>query len=194
MAQSCTVCNSPHKAEIEAQLGFGATLATVSALFGVTKSAAGRHKRDHMARVEVKPNGEHLQAADAMIEQARASRTFDSYDEAEAVYLRTIAVALDAKPENPSILAEFRRTLASFRPVKPQESAPDAQLELAQLIAACSAPPPDAWQRAYNAAIAAGVDPWDANNVASAATDPSYDPAHPPIKYKRMVAGVEMDD
>ena len=147
-----------------------------------------------MARVEVKPNGEHLQAADAMIEQARASRTFDSYDEAEAVYLRTIAVALDAKPENPSILAEFRRTLASFRPVKPQESAPDAQLELAQLIAACSAPPPDAWQRAYNAAIAAGVDPWDANHVASAATAPSYDPAHPPIKYKRMVAGVEMDD
>jgi hypothetical protein len=170
-------------------------LATIAALFGVTESAVGRHKRAHLARVQVAPTaGEHLQAADAMIEQARSTREFDSYDEAESVYLRTIAVALDAKPDNPSILGEFRRTLASFRPQKPQESAPDAQMELAQLIAACSAPPADAWQRAYAAAVAAGVDPWNAHNVASAATDPNYDPAKPRIKYKRMVAGVAMDD
>ena len=134
MPQACKVCSSEHKAEMEAAMGVGATLATISTLFNVTEASAGRHRRGHLARVEVAARGEHLQAADAMIEQARSTRTFDSYDEAEATYLRTIAVALDAKPENPSILAEFRRTLASFRPQR-QQSAPDEQMELAQLIA-----------------------------------------------------------
>ena len=179
MPQACKVCSSEHKAEIEATMAVGATLATISTLFGVTEASAGRHKRDHLARTEVKPSGEHLEAADRMIEQARATREFDSYDEGEALYLRTIATALDAKNDNPSILHEFRVTLASFRPEKPQQAPQDAQLELAELIASLSGPPPDAWQRAFNAAVAAGVPPDKAGNVASAATDPCWDP-HPP--------------
>jgi hypothetical protein len=194
MPQACKVCSSEHKAEIEAAMGVGATLATISTLFGVTEASAGRHRRDHLARTEVKSTGEHLQAADAMIVTARATRAFDSYDEAEALYLRTIAAALDARSDNPSVLHEFRVTLASFRPDKPPQAPQDAQLELAQLIAACSAPPPDAWQRAYDVAVATGMDPWDAHNLADAATNPNYDPAKPPIRYKRMVNGVAMDD
>lgn len=93
MPQACKVCSSEHKAEIEATMAVGATLATISTLFGVTEASAGRHKRDHLARTEVKPSGEHLEAADRMIEQARATREFDSYDEGEALYLRTIATA-----------------------------------------------------------------------------------------------------
>ena len=179
MPQPCKVCTSEHMGEIEAAMGIGATLATISTLFDVSEASAGRHRRDHLARVEVAPSGEHLQAADKMIAQARTTRTFDSYDEAESLYLRTIAVALDAKPDNPSVLHEFRVTLASFRPDKPQLAPQDAQLELAELIANLSGPPPDAWQRAFDAAVAAGVPPDAAGNVASAATDRNYDPNPP---------------
>jgi hypothetical protein len=38
------------------------------------------------------------------------------------------------------------------------------------------------------------MDEWAAHNLAEAATNPTYDAAHPPIRYPRMVAGVEMDD
>jgi hypothetical protein len=185
MAQACTVCNSPHKTEIDAALGVGATLATVSSLFEVTKSAAGRHKREHMSRTEVAPSGEHLDAADAMIEQARTTRTFDSYDEAEAVYLRTIAVALDARPENPSILSEFRRTLAGFRPEKPKAPATDEQWELAELIATLSGPPPGTWDAVYRAVITAGGSEDAAFAAASAACgNPDA------IKWPGMIDGV----
>jgi hypothetical protein len=194
MPQACKVCSSEHKAEIEAAMGVGATLATIATLFGVTEASAGRHRRDHLSRTEAKPSGEHLEAADRMIEQARATREFDSYDEGEALYLRTIATALDAKNDNPSILHEFRVTLASFRPEKPQQAPQDAQLELAQLIASISAAPPGAWKHAYDVGLEAGMDEWTAHNLADAATNPTYDPAKPPIRYKRMVAGVEMDD
>jgi hypothetical protein len=47
------------------------------------------------------------------------------------------------------------------------------------LIASISSPPPGAWQKAFDAAIAAGVKPEVAREVASAATDRCYDP-HPP--------------
>jgi len=195
MAQQCKVCNSPHKAEIEAAMAQGATLATIATLFEVTASAAGRHKRDHLGRVQVAPStGDHLRAADAMVAQARATREFDAYDEAEAVYLRSIAAALDAKPDNPSILHEFRVTLESFRPDKPQLSAPVEQIELAELIASMTCAPHDAWQRAYDASIAAGASPAVANAAATAATDPNYDPASPPVITQRVVAGVVMDD
>jgi hypothetical protein len=180
MPQPCKVCSSPHLAEIDAAIGQGATLATVATLFDVTESAAGRHKKAHLARVQVAPTaGDHIQAAEAMVAQARATRVFDAYDEAEATYLRSIAAALDAKPDNPSILHEFRVTLESFRPEKPQQTAPDEQVELAELIAYLSGPPADAWQRAFDAAVAAGVSPEVAHKVASAATDKNYDP-HPP--------------
>ena len=172
MAQACTVCNSPHKTEIDAALGVGATLATVSSLFEVTKSAAGRHKRDHMSRAEVAPNGEHLEAADAMIEQARSTRTFDSYDEAEAVYLRTIAVALDARPENPSILSEFRRTLAGFRPQRVDTTA-NPQQELAEIIASLTCRgTPETYGAVFDAAVAAGASPEAAQAAAQAAVAP----------------------
>jgi hypothetical protein len=160
-------------------------LATVSALFEVTKSAAGRHKREHMSRVEVAPSGEHLQAADAMIEQARSTRTFDSYDEAEAVYLRTIAVALDARPENPSILSEFRRTLAGFRPEKPKPAATDEQWEFAQLVATLRGPLPGVYESVYQAVIANGGSEdaaWAAANTAVGNPDA--------IRWPGMVDGV----
>jgi hypothetical protein len=160
-------------------MGVGATLATISTLFGVSESAASRHRRDHLARTEVEPNGEHLQAANAMIATARAARPFDAYDEAEALYLRAVAAAVDARSDNPSLLHEYRVTLSSFRPDKPQQAPQDAQLELAELIASISGPPPDAWQRAFDAAVAAGVPPDAAGNVASAATDRNYDPNPP---------------
>jgi hypothetical protein len=179
MAQLCKVCSSEHRAEIEAAMGVGATLSTISTLFGVTEASAGRHKRDHLARTETKLAGDHLEAADRMIATARAARPFDAYDEAECLYLRAVAAAVDARSDNPSLLHEYRVTLSSFRPEKPQQAPQDAQLELAELIASLTGPPPDAWQRAFDSAVAAGVPPDKAGNVASAATDRNYDP-HPP--------------
>ena len=186
MPQACRVCILPHKAEIEAAMGQGATLATVATLFEVSESAASRHRRDHLARVQVTPKaGDHIQAAEAMIAQARATRVFDSYDEAEAVYLRSIAAALDAKPDNPSILHEFRVTLGSFRPEKPKVPATDEQWELAELIATLSGPPPGTWDAVFKAVITAGGSEEAAFAAASAACgNPDA------IKWPGMIDGV----
>jgi hypothetical protein len=190
MPQVCKVCNSPHKAEIEAAMGQGATLATIATLFEVSESAASRHRRDHLARVQAPTTGgDHIQAAEAMIAQARATRLFDAYDEAEAVYLRSIAAALDAKPDNPSILHEFRVTVESFRPEKPRETAVSEQQELAELIASMTGPPAGTYEAVHSAVIAAGGSEGAAFAAANAAVgNPD------PIRHQRMVAGVAQDD
>ena len=158
---ACTCCTSDHLTEIDAALRVGATLETVAGLFDVSKDSASRHRRDHLAPAASTPVGVgvHLASADDMIAQSRAARTFDSYDDAEAVYLRSIAAALDARSDNPSLLHEFRVTIASFRPPKVEVTPlADRDVALAQLIADLSMPDgaPEVYERTYAAVIASG--------------------------------------
>jgi hypothetical protein len=137
----------------------------------------------------------HAADAQALIDAVRLVRgdDFDAQDQAEANALLALAAVVDANPSNIGALRELRITLDGFRK-DAVRTAPLEQRELAELVASISGPPAGAWQRAYDAAVAAGMDEWAAHNLAEAATNPTYDPAKPPIRYKRMVAGVAMDD
>ena len=137
----------------------------------------------------------HAADAQALIDAVRvvAGDDFAEQDAAEAGALLALAAVVDANPSNVGALRELRISLATFRQTAVRAN-PREQMALAELVASISAPPAGAWQKAYDAGIAAGMDEWDAHNVAEAATNPAYDPEKPPIRYKRRVNGVTMDD
>jgi len=122
----------------------------------------------------------HTTDAEEVIAAVRVLRGADwtAQDQAEAGQLLSLAGAVDADRTNVAALREFRLTLAQFRQGSFRPD-PGAQMELAELIASISGPPPGAWQKAFDAAVAGGVKPEVAREVASAATDRCYDP-HPP--------------
>jgi hypothetical protein len=139
--------------------------------------------------------GSHTADAKALIDAVRvvAGDDFAEQDAAEAGALLALAAVVDANPQNIGALRELRISLATFRQTAIRAN-PREQNELAELVARLSGPPAGAWQHAFDAAVAAGMDDWAAHNLAEAATNPTYDPAHPPIRYPRMVAGVAMPD
>ncbi len=139
--------------------------------------------------------GTHVADAQALVDAVRivAGDELDAQDAAEAGALLALAAVVDANPQNVGALRELRLSLATFRQAAVRAN-PREQTALAQLVANISAAPPGAWQHAYDVGLEAGMDEWTAHNLADPATSPAYDPEKPPIRYKRMVAGVEMDD
>jgi hypothetical protein len=137
----------------------------------------------------------HAADAKALIDAVRvvAGDDFAEQDAAEAGALLALAAVVDGNPANIGALRELRISLATFRQTAIRAN-PREQNELAELVARLSGPPAGAWQKAFDVAIAAGMDDWAAHALADAATDPTFDPAKPRIRYKRMVNGVEMDD
>jgi hypothetical protein len=49
MAHPCVCCTSPNRAEIDAQLVAGASLATVARTFGMNAKSVGRHRERHLS-------------------------------------------------------------------------------------------------------------------------------------------------
>ena len=137
----------------------------------------------------------HTADAQALIDAVRvvAGDDFAEQDAAEAGALLALAAVVDANPSNIGALRELRISLATFRQTAVRAN-PREQMALAELVATLSGPPPGAWRHAFDAAVAAGLDEHAAHTLADAATDPTFDPAKPRIKYPRMVAGVAMDD
>jgi hypothetical protein len=120
----------------------------------------------------------HATDAQALIDAVRvvAGDDFAEQDAAEAGALLALAAVVDANPSNIGALRELRISLATFRQTAIRAN-PREQMALAELVASISGPDAGAWQRAYDAAVAAGMDEWSAHNLADAATNPAYDPA-----------------
>ena len=137
----------------------------------------------------------HTLDAEAVIAAVRLLRGTDwtAQDQAEAGQLLSLAGAVDADNTNVAALREFRLTLAQFRQGSFRPD-PTEQMELAELIASISGPPPGAWQKAYDAAVAAGMPPDHAGKVASAATDRSYDPNPPQTPAEWHIRKAECDE
>jgi hypothetical protein len=133
-----------------------------------------------MPRLKQPKPASHVADAQALIDAVIVIRGDGSnaQDAAEANALLALAAVVDANPANIGALRELRITLDGFRKDAVRRD-PQEDLELAELVANLSGPPPDAWQRAYDAAVAAGVPPDAAGKVASAATDNNYDPNPP---------------
>jgi hypothetical protein len=139
--------------------------------------------------------GTHVAHAAALVDAVRlvSGDDFDAQDQAEAGALLALASVCDANPSNVGGLRELRLSLATFRQAAVRAN-PREQMELAELVARLSGPPPGAWQHAFDAAVAAGLDESAAHTLADAATSKTFDPEHTPIRYPRIVAGVVMED
>ena len=133
-----------------------------------------------MPRLKQPKPASHVADAQALIDAVKLVRSdvFNAQDAAEANALLALAAVVDGNPSNIGALRELRITLDGFRKDAVRTD-PREDLEFAELVANLSGPPHDAWQRAFDAAVAAGVSPEVAREVASAATDKNYDP-HPP--------------
>jgi hypothetical protein len=149
-------------------------------LYGLSASSIARHAHHGPSEPSSPVTRTHSSDAEEVIAAVRVLRGIDwtAQDQAEAGQLLSLAGAVDADRTNVAGLREFRLTLAGFRQGSFRPD-PGEQMELAELIASISGPPPGAWEKARDAAIAAGADPKTAGNIASAATDRCYDP-HPP--------------
>jgi hypothetical protein len=174
------VCISPDRPEIEQAVRAGSSLRQTAHKYGLSASSIARHAQHGAPQPPSPVTHTHTLDAEAVIAAVRLLRGLDwtAQDQAEAGQLLSLAGAVDEDKTNVAALREFRITLAQFRQGSFRPD-PGEQMELAELIASISGPPPDAWQRAFDAAVAAGVPPDAAGNVASAATDRNYDP-HPP--------------
>ena len=180
MGNPCKACNSPYRLEIEQAVRSGSSLRQTARQYGVSASSIARHSQHEASEPSLPTSRTHVSDAEEVIAAVRVLRGADwtAQDQAEAGQLLSLAGAVDADRTNVSALREFRITLAGFRQGSFRPD-PSQQQELAELIANLSGPPHDAWQRAFDAAVAAGVSPEVAHDVASAATDKNYDP-HPP--------------
>jgi transposase-like protein len=165
---------------IEQAVRSGSSLRQAAQLYGLSASSLARHAQHGPPEPSSPVTRTHTTDAEEVIAAVRVLRGLDwtAQDQAEAGQLLSLAGAVDADRTNVAALREFRLTLAGFRQGSFRPD-PTEQMELAELIASISGPPPDAWQKAFDAAVAAGVPLDAAGNVASAATDRNYDP-HPP--------------
>ena len=175
----CKVCISSDRLEIEQTVRSGSSLRQTAQLYGLSASSIARHAQHGPPEPTAPVSRTHTTDAEEVIAAVRVLRGLDwtAQDQAEAGQLLSLAGAVDADRTNVAALREFRLTLAGFRQGSFRPD-PTEQMELAELIASISGPPPDAWQKAFDAAVAAGVPPDAAGNVASAATDRNFDP-HP---------------
>jgi hypothetical protein len=196
LGNPCKVCISSDRLEIEQAVRSGLSLRQTAQLYGLSASSLARHAQHGPPEPASPVTRTHTTDAEEVIAAVRVLRGLDwtAQDQAEAGQLLSLAGAVDADRTNVAALREFRLTLAGFRQGSFRPD-PTEQMELAELIASISGPPAGAWQKAFDAAVAAGVKPEVANKVASAATDRNYDPNPPqtPEEWHRRKAECDAD-
>jgi hypothetical protein len=196
LGNPCKVCLSADRLEIEQAVRSGSSLRQAAQLYGLSASSIARHAQHGPPEPSSPVTRTHTTDAEEVIAAVRVLRGADwtAQDQAEAGQLLSLAGAVDEDKTNVAALREFRITLAGFRQGSFRPD-PTDQMELAELIASISGPPPGAWQKAFDAAVAAGVKPEVANKVASAATDRNYDPNPPqtPEEWHRRKAECDAD-
>jgi hypothetical protein len=104
MARPCTICIHDQRAEIDQALAAGKPFRYVSERFGTSRSAACRHKKDHLAP--------HLARA---LEEANGARAADLVREQEAKKAREIGQALDVVRQLQAINAACLEILKKSR-------------------------------------------------------------------------------
>ena len=191
----CKACNSSYRLEIEQAVRSGSSLRQAARQYGVSASSIARHSQHEASEPSLPTSRTHVSDAEEVIAAVRVLRGTDwtAQDQAEAGQLLSLAGAVDADRTNVAALREFRITLAGFRQGSFRPD-PSQQQEFAELVASLSGPPHDAWQRAFDAAVAAGVSPDHAGNVASAATDRNYDPNPPQTPEEWHIRRREVDE
>ena len=180
MSRTCTVCEQPFVADLNAALQAGNSTREVARSFGVARATLDRHRlhveAGHRAPLSGPPGdsppGKHLAAAEELIAAVQIIRGVDwsAQDAAESGNLRALAEAVDANPSNIGALREMRITLDGFRRGSFKTDPSETQ-ELAALIAAIQMAPDDGtFGRTFDAALAAGASPKAAQAAATAAT------------------------
>lgn len=104
MGRRCTVCDHPDRAAIDRALAGNRTARSVAKNFGISASAALRHKRDHLAS--------HLARA---LEEAHTSRAGELVREREEERAREIGQALDVVQQLRAINAACLEVLSKAR-------------------------------------------------------------------------------
>jgi uncharacterized membrane protein YccC len=84
MGRPCSICTHDQRGEIDRALASGTPFRIVAGRFGTSKSAAGRHRKDHLAP--------HLARA---LEEGHVTRAAELVREQEAKKARDIGQALD---------------------------------------------------------------------------------------------------
>jgi hypothetical protein len=111
MPRSCTVCVHPKREEIDRALVGETSNLSVSSLFGVSESAARRHKANHLpAKLVMARAAEEVAQADSLLDQVRdlQERALGILDKAEgAGELRTALSAIREARGNLELLAKL---------------------------------------------------------------------------------------
>lgn len=104
MGRRCTVCDHPQRAAIDRELARGVSLRKTAEKFGISDSAAFRHRRHHLAP--------HLARA---LEEARADRAAELVPEREAQRAQEIGQALDVVQQLRAINSACLEVLSKAR-------------------------------------------------------------------------------
>src|SRR5262245_16604653 len=83
MPKECSVCNHPEREEINATLLAKASVRDVSRRFGVSKSAADRHKRGCLPQIQER--GRELRSAEGLVPMLRPDQSTPYIDRIERV-------------------------------------------------------------------------------------------------------------
>jgi hypothetical protein len=136
MPRTCTICEHPEREAIERALVGDSSNLSVSSLFGVSESAARRHKANHLpAKLVMARAAEEVAQADNLLDQVRdlQGRAYGILDKAEAADdLRTALGAIREARGNLELLAKLLGELDE-RPVVNLNVSPE-WLELRAVI------------------------------------------------------------
>jgi hypothetical protein len=104
MGRRCTVCDHPSRADIDRQLASGVSLRKTAESFGISASAALRHRRRHLAPQLARS-----------LEEVRAGRAAELVPEREAQRAQDIGQALDVVHQLRAINAACLEVLTKAR-------------------------------------------------------------------------------
>jgi hypothetical protein len=146
MPRRCTVCDHPETHSIDEALVTGAPYRSVAKRFGLSESAAYRHKTEHLPAHLLKAREvEEVAMADDLLEQVRnlQTRALDILERAEkADDLRTALAAISQARGNLELLGKLAGELDEH-PVVNLHVSPE-WLELRAVIVGALEPHPDA--------------------------------------------------
>jgi hypothetical protein len=119
MTQVCTICASPHRADIDRGLIRGESMRSLAARYGTGRESIRRHRQDHLSELLLRAYDADEQARAggllADIERIRAS-AFDLLDHAERAHdWRARVAAIRECRENVRILGELHGSLEASR-------------------------------------------------------------------------------
>jgi hypothetical protein len=119
MTQVCTICASPHRADIDRGLIRGESMRSLAARYGTGRESIRRHRQEHLSELLLRAYDSDEQArADGLladIERIRES-AFDLLDRAERAHdWRARVAAIRECRENVRILGELHGRLEASR-------------------------------------------------------------------------------